>query len=110
MHLKWKDRQPVNMLSTIYNNEMEEVCVGGKATNKPSVCINYKKLHMGGVDLLNQTSSSSASNRKRMKKYYKKVFFWLLELTLHNSHVIYKFNGGKKNFLRFKIATGRNVD
>ena len=89
------------MLSTIYNDEMEEVRVGGKATNKPSVCINYKKFR--GVDLLDQISSPSPSYRKIIKNYYMKNFFRLLELTLHNNHVIYKYNGGRKTLLDFKL-------
>ena len=103
MHLKWSDKKYVNMMSTIYDKEMEEVRVGGKITSKPSVCIKYKKLHMGGVDLLDQVTASSSSTRKGLKKYYKKYFFRLMEITLHNSHVIYKRNGGTKAFLDFKL-------
>ena len=96
MHLKWKDKKYVNMLSKIYNNEMEEVHAGGKATNKPSVCINYKKLHIG-VDLLNQISSSSPSNRKRMKKYCKKVFFSIVGVDITQQSHYLQVQWRKKN-------------
>ena len=73
MHRKWRDKKNVNMISTIYDDKMEVIQVGGKTTSKPTICIKYKKLHMGGVDLLDQETSASSLTRKGIKKYYKKV-------------------------------------
>lgn len=101
MHLKWRDKKNVNMLSTIYDDKMKDILVGGKTSSKPGVCINYKKFHLGKEDLLNQITTATLA--KGGVKYYKKVFFRLMEITLHNCHVIYKRNGGKKSFLDFKL-------
>ena len=57
MHIKWRDKKDVNMLSTIYKGEMEEVIVAGKEALKPTVYIRYKREHMAGVDLMDQITS-----------------------------------------------------
>ena len=75
MHMKWKDKKDVNMLSTIYEPSMERVKVAGKETMKPTVCINYKRHHMSGVDIMDQITSCASLVRKGVKKYYKKIFF-----------------------------------
>ena len=72
MHLKWKDKKYVNMLSTIYDDKMENIEKGNRSSIKPKVCIEYKKKHMGGVDLLDQVTSYNSCTRKGIKKYYKK--------------------------------------
>ena len=103
MHMKWRDKKYVNMLSTIYDDSMETVQSGGKEVSKPSVRIKYKKLHMGGVDLMDQITSASSITRKGITKYYKKIFLRLIEMSLHNCHVIYKRNGRQKKLLDFKL-------
>lgn len=72
--MKWKDKEYVNMLSTIHDDPMEEVTVGGKEVRKPDVFIKYKRCHMAGVYLMDQISSTSSA-RKGVKKYYKKICF-----------------------------------
>lgn len=103
MHMKWRDKKYVNMLSTVYDESMEIVQSGGKEVSKPTVCIKYKKLHMGGVDLMDQITSASCVTRKGVTKYCKKIFFRLIEMSLHNCHVIYKRNGGQEKVLDFKL-------
>lgn len=41
LHLKWKDKKDMNMLSTIHNEEMQKITVAGKKCLKPSICIEY---------------------------------------------------------------------
>ena len=101
--MKWKDKKDVNMLSTIYEGEMEEVSVAGKQTMKPTVCIRYKKELLAGVDLMDQITSCASLVRKGVKKYYKKIAFRLLEICIQNCHCIYKKNRGQKTFLQFKL-------
>ena len=56
-YMKWRDKKDVNILSTIYESEKEEVTVAGKEALRPTVCIRYKKEHMAGVDLMDQITS-----------------------------------------------------
>ena len=91
------------MLSTIYEDSMEEVTVAGQQVSKPDVCIKYRKHHMAGVDQMDQIISAQTSARKGVKKYYKKIFLRLLDIASLNCHVIYKANGGRKCFLDFKL-------
>ena len=78
------------MLSTIHNEERQKIIVAGKECMKPIICIEYKKNHMAGVDLMDQITSAASLVRKGLKKYYKKMFFRLIEICLRNSHCIYK--------------------
>ena len=103
MHTKWRDKKDVNMLSTIYEGEMEEVTVAGKEAQKPTVFIRYKKEHMTGVDLMDQITSCASLVRKGVKKYYKKIAFRLFEMYIQNCHCIHKKNDGVHTFLQFKL-------
>lgn len=91
------------MPSTIYDDSMEKITVAGQEVNKPAVCINYKRNHMAGVDLMDQILSAVNIAKKGVKKYYKKIFFRLIEICLQNAHCIYKKNGGRKNLLDFRL-------
>ena len=59
--------------------------VAGKECMKPTICIEYKKNHMAGVDLMDQIISAVSLVRKGLKIYYKKKFFRLIEIGLQNS-------------------------
>ena len=37
IHLKWKDKKDVNMLSTIHNEERQKITVAGKECMKPTI-------------------------------------------------------------------------
>lgn len=92
--VSWKDKRIVHMLST--NNK------GSKAdmtnvqskwpekppTAKPNVVIDYTK-HMGAVDRSDHFISSYQFIR-RTKKWYRKTFFWLLEVAIVDSYILYK--------------------
>jgi hypothetical protein len=52
-----------------------------------------------GVDRLDQQLHDYPIARKRGKKYYKKVFFHFLDISLWNSFVLYKKNGGRRDNL-----------
>ena len=55
---------------------------------KPQCIIEYNQ-YMSGVDRLDQMISYYSFTRKTMK-WPKKVFFYLLEISLYNSFVLYK--------------------
>ena len=62
------------MLSTIHNEERQKITVAGKECMKPTICIEYKKNHTAGVDLMDQITSTASLVKKGLKKYYKKSF------------------------------------
>ena len=55
---------------------------------KPKAVIDYNK-GMGGVDRMDQQLASFTLMRRYVKAY-KKIFFYLLDMTLYNSYVLYK--------------------
>ena len=75
IHLKWKNKKDVNILSTIHNKERQKITVTGKECIKPIICIEYKKNHTAGVDLMDHITSAASLVRKGLKKYYKKMLF-----------------------------------
>ena len=91
------------MLSTIYNEERQKITVAGKECMKLTICIEYKKNHTAGVDLMDQITSAASFVKKGLKKYYKKMLFRLIKICLQNFHCIYKKNGGFKTLLSFKL-------
>lgn len=97
MVLKYTDKRDVIMLSTIDEFGMATVPKrkGRKEGDvKPIVILNHNK-NMGGVDLTDMLLSSTESVRKTIK-WYKKVFFHLLDLSVLNSHILFKQVTGKK--------------
>ena len=101
IHLKWKNKNDANMLSTIHNEERQKITVAGKEFMKPTICIEYNKNHMAGVDLMDQITSAASFVRKGLKKFFKKKFFRLIEICLQNSHCIYKKKRRLQNFAVF---------
>ena len=59
-----------------------------QTVEKPSVIADYNK-YMLGVDKLDQLVSYYSFLHKSVK-WWRKVFFWLLEVSVVNSYVIYK--------------------
>ena len=59
-----------------------------KVQEKPTVIADYNQ-HMLGVDKLDQLVSYY-SFVHRSVKWWRKVFFWLLEVSVVNSYIIYK--------------------
>lgn len=99
--LSWKDKRPVTMLSTKSTGSKEETTnVPSKWPNlpptpKPNVVLDYTK-HMGAVDRSDHFVSSYQFMRKT-KKWYRKMFFWLLEVSIINSYLLYKDTQTKYN-------------
>lgn len=92
--VSWKDKRVVHMLSTHGKGSKSHVTdVPNKWPNlppvpKPDIIIDYTK-HMGAVDRSDHFISSYEFMR-RTKKWYRKMFFWLLEVCLVNSYLLYK--------------------
>lgn len=92
MALQWKDKRIVSMCSTVYTADTKEVQRIVARDNlltisKPVVILEYTK-YMGAVDRVDQYCGSYAFLRKSVK-WWRKMFFWLLEVAIVNSFMLY---------------------
>lgn len=106
MIFKWMDKREVYMLTTIHDFQMVRTGKQDRRTNqekvKPNVVIEYSKF-MGGVDKSDMEMSFSESTRKTIK-WYRKFFFHLLDICVHNAHVIHQKKTKKSTHLSdFKL-------
>ena len=60
----------------------------GEITDKPTVVADYNQF-MLGVDKLDQLMAYYSFLHKSVK-WWRKIFFWLLEVMVINSYIIYK--------------------
>ena len=97
MVMAWKDKRIVKAITTKHDNSLVTIRrrkKGGhgamEEVQKPACIIDYNE-HMSGVDHVDQMISYYPCTRKTLK-WTKKVFFYLMELCVHNSHVLYKTN------------------
>ena len=95
MALQWKDKRVITMLSTMYNTQCEDVVrtMGPNTAttiSKPVVISQYTKF-MGGVDRADHYCGSYAFLRKT-SKWWRKMFFWLLEVAIVNSYILFNLN------------------
>ena len=96
----WKDKRLVSMISNCHNSDtgvverIEKTIKDGKreykkvAVNKPLAVIDYNK-YMSGVDHFDQMIKYYKFARKT-KKWSKKLIMYLLQMSIHNSYVLYK--------------------
>ena len=87
----WKDKNVVPTISTFHHPK-----VGGKEKYgyykyKPDVVLDYN-LSMGGVDHKDQMLHAFPVERIRNIRWYKKLFRRLLNVSIHNTLVIYNHN------------------
>lgn len=97
--MKWKDKRDVCMLSTKHTLDFAETGKVHRKTKtkilKPTAVIDYNK-KMRGVDVGDQIMSKFHVMR-RYSKAYKKIFFYVVDMMLLNSYVLYKQLHGKKD-------------
>lgn len=104
MVLRWKDKKDLTMISTIHNNDFEEVVGrGGRVENKPVAVVDYNR-YMGGVDMSDNCLHFYNVARNRLKKHYIKVFRHLMDMACLNSFIIHKSLGGT-NVTRLDFMT-----
>ncbi len=92
--LAWRDKRIVRMVSTIGDNKMIEITVRKKGhpdgvLKKKPHCIVLYNASMGGVDKLDQCVKYYPFTRKSVK-WTKKFTFYLFQIAMYNSFVIYK--------------------
>ena len=107
MALQWRDKRVVTMLSSVYNTqcEDEERILGNQQSTtveKPVVISQYTK-YMGGVDKADHYCGSYAFLRKTAK-WWRKMFFWLFEVAIVNSFILYNVQRKEKGL---RIVTNK---
>ena len=114
--LKWMDKRPVAVLSTIHDDFMLEKrrgtksCDGGvEVVRKPTVIEEYNS-YMGDVDRADQLVTYYEYPH-HSKKWWKRVFFHLLDTALVNSYILYTLSNSSKRHLshiefQFQVASG----
>ena len=99
MVLCGQNKRPVLMLSTYHDNDVQTVQRRtGNAGNsnqptvidisKPTVIIDYTS-KMGAVDRADHLCTSYNFARKSIK-WWRKLFFWLMEIAIVNSYILYR--------------------
>ncbi|CAG2207905.1 unnamed protein product [Mytilus edulis] len=108
--VKFHDKRDVHMLSTIHPATVSVLNKNDRRTNNPIVkptCVVDYCSYMGGVDLSDQINQYYSCLRKT-SKWYKKLFFYLLNLCVINSFILYKkyapVNKTKKEHNTFRTS------
>ena len=91
--VKWMDNRAVTLLTNFLSpveTDRRRIAGSAKKINVkcPKAIMHYNK-NMGGVDLMDQRKSFYELDRKSKIKYYLRLFFDLLDISGHNSYVIY---------------------
>jgi hypothetical protein len=106
----WKDKRDVHMLTNIHDppaegNFWEE---SGNAL-RPAIVEHYNR-HVGYIDKSDRMAHSySYSVSHHMWTWTKKLFFYLLDLTVLNSHILLMSCGLKLSHRDFSLTLVRNV-
>ena len=93
--LTWRDKRTVTMLSTFYSKrrtEYRRIRKGNveEVVSKPEIIKKYTE-HMGGVDKHDHYVSSYAFLQKSVK-WWKKLFFFLVEVCVVNSYILFNMD------------------
>ena len=110
--VKWFDNRGVTMVGTCLE-ECDKIStvsrkVKGQSAKIPVPCPEIIKDYnsaMGGVDLLDQQTAAYKLDRKSSSgRYYLRLFFDLMDISVVNSHIIYKeLNPKGRNYLISKL-------
>lgn len=107
----WRDKKVVAMISTCHDHSMESLPqrYGGGEIIKPRTVLDYNKFARG-IDYSDMMKKYYNIRRKSMK-WYRTLFFYLVDLCIFNSFVIYKsFHvGTKAKFLGFRLNLIRQI-
>lgn len=103
----WKDVGLVNMLSTYHSPTVGMAEKYGSSKYKPTIVLDYNA-SMGGVDMKDALLAGFPLERKRNQIWYKKLFKRLLNASILNAYVIYRWNNVniKHRDFRRQVADG----
>ena len=114
--LKWMDKRPVAVLTTIHDNSMMTITrrtrsseQGTQTIQKPTVIEKYNT-YMGGVDKADQLVTYYGYPHFS-KKWWKRVFFHLLDTTIVNAYILYKQSSttNKLSHMDFQLAIAQSL-
>lgn len=87
----WMDKNAVAMISTFHQVKIGGIEKYGYYKYKPQVILDYN-LSMGGIDHKDQMLQAYPIERVRNIIWYKKLFRRLLNVSVHNSFVMFNHN------------------
>ncbi|XP_018081222.1 piggyBac transposable element-derived protein 4-like [Xenopus laevis] len=102
--IKHCDTKTEYMLTTIHD---ESVIVEQRAGNRPPkskpLCSKEYNKHIGGVNKTEQIQEYDAT--RKTKSWYKKAAFYMIQVALYNSYVVYKaaVPGLKLSFYKYQL-------
>jgi hypothetical protein len=94
--LAWKDKRTVSVLSTSHNAQTQPYAPRRRESepiSKPNVNCDYTA-KMGGVDIADRYTLTYSFGWKS-KKWWRKLFFWLLDVSVVNSFILYNMQQQK---------------
>ena len=117
MALKWMDKRPVMMLSTIHDDSFvtkkrrSRAAPGGEEDIlKPLVVEEYNK-NMGGVDTGDQLLSYYGFSHRTLK-WWRRLFFHLIDLAIVNAYILYLLSpcsGRRLTHAQFRIELAKQL-
>ncbi|XP_017754359.1 PREDICTED: piggyBac transposable element-derived protein 4-like [Eufriesea mexicana] len=109
--IKWRDKKNVVLLTTMHGLDFAETGITNRYTGqkclKPTAVIDYNR-YMGGVDIGDQILSKFHSMR-RCREPYKQIFFYLIDMMLLNSYVIFKNHKRDRAFHVYKQKLAEEI-
>lgn len=107
----WKDKKVVRLLTTMHSADMVATGRVNRHTQepivKPQIVLDYN-IGMGGVDHSDALATTYEVARKTVK-WYRKLFFYLFDMCLTNSWLIYRKLGGKVTHVNFRKQLVREM-
>jgi hypothetical protein len=105
--VRWKDKQEVYVPSNTHIPPAEDnLKEGGRAVKR--LIVEDYTTHIGYVDSSDRMANSYSVSKKTWK-WMEKLFFHLLDLTILNSYILYKFCGGNMTHLKFREQLARDL-
>ncbi|XP_051171549.1 piggyBac transposable element-derived protein 4-like [Leptopilina boulardi] len=113
--IKWMDAKPVTLLSSAHHpTVVTAVKRKTKTGNKidvscPLAVSSYNKI-MGAVDKFDQLKERYSIGR-RSRKWWHRIFYFLIDLAIVNSYIMYKVKNGdsKKTHLDFRVNLAKQL-
>ncbi|CAF1017113.1 unnamed protein product [Rotaria sp. Silwood1] len=106
--LKWHDKRDVIMLTTIHEPQMKYTKRSNTTIQKPASVIDYNS-NIHTIDKADMQISLVVYLRKSIK-WYRKLFFYMLDLSVYNSYLLYKINTKKKRkFVDYRLQLIREI-
>jgi hypothetical protein len=109
MAIKWSDKRSVSILTTKHTKiEMTDIGREGKSEVKPKALIDYNR-GRAGIQRMNLQLALYPLMR-RCSKAYKTIFFYVLDIALYNSYVLYrKLTNATLKYVEFRLIVAEQM-